>query len=165
MARKEDFDPIEIDERHLDREWQAQPRLMYRALRNLAQARMEERAAKAKLELIEAELALAVRRTPERYGLGAGRGPSNDVVAATVVVQQEYRIALQELSEAKYHGDVIDAEVTALSHKKAGIENMVILYCRQYGAECRLPAEHAQAAKEKFTERSPFKDVTRPIDE
>jgi hypothetical protein len=162
-------DPIEIDERHLDREWLAQPRLMRDALLRVAKAKQDEREAKAALELVDAELAFAIRRTPTRYGLeSSARGPSNDVVAMAVIIQPEHRNALRAHMEAKRSVEILEAEVTALSHKKAALENAVILFSQGYGAECKLPRWADQPAKERM-ERvrgdTDFRKVTRPIED
>ncbi len=154
MAKRQndddDYDPVDVDVNHLDREWQAQPRLMRQASVKATKARKAHSEAKAKLDVVTSELGLAIRRTPERFGFS--KAPSNDVVDACVIVQPEYQRAQSALIQAKYELDLLEDEVTALSHKKAALENSVILFCRDYGSECKLPKEQSGQAREKMRE-------------
>lgn len=159
--RDEDRDPVEIDERRLDVELTAQPKLMKHACRVLAEARADERAAKDRLKLIGAQLGLNIRKTPEHYGHTSSKAPSNDVVEAMVLMHLDYRTAQRELNEAMHRTEVLEADVTALSHKKTALESLVVLYCRDYGSEVKLPRD-GSVYKPGV---DPFSRITRPIKE
>lgn len=137
--KEDDYDPVEIDPYRLDLEWQVQAKLMRQAIRKLANAKRDERDAKAKLKAVEAELILAVREAPERYGLTSGKAPNKEVVEATVILQKEYRRAQHDLHDAEYNVDLLQGDVAALSNKKAGLENSVQLYLSGYYAEPKEP--------------------------
>lgn len=157
---------IEIQANHLDVQWAVQPRLMRQACVKLAAARAEARAAKDKVKAEFARIKLLIRQAPERFGHSGTRAPSNDVVEEIATTQPEYQRAQAAHNQAEYEAEILEADVTALSHRKVALENSVILYCRDYGAECKLPTQHVGAAREKLskvTEGDRWRGATKEI--
>jgi hypothetical protein len=151
--RHEERDPVDIDDNDLAAEWNAQPRMMKHACRLLADAENDELEAKDRVKLMEAKLALGIRKMPESYGWTGSKTPTEASVEALLTVQPQYQEALREYREAKHRAELLKADVTALHQKKAALENAVILWCRDYGAECKLPKEHSHAARERLEEQ------------
>lgn len=123
---------FQIDENHLDREWRDLPDDIHEAAVALAGANLEVAQAKAELELREAELSRAIRDDPPSYGIAK---VSEAQIEMAVRVQPAYREALMAYNNAKYGQDVLKADLEALHVKKYGLQDKVVLWCRDYSSK------------------------------
>ncbi len=144
--------PVTIDEAHLDVEWVRQPSLMLSATDAEADADHEHAVAEAKLELVKAELTLAIKQTPSEFELD-DKVPEY-IVKAAVLVQPQYQEAMQAVLKARHRKAVMAGRVTALAHKRTSLENVTMLETINYHSEPRTGGmegikERVNAAKTK----------------
>jgi len=138
-------DPVRIDSTKLDVEWVAQPETFYEAATELATARYRVAQSKARLDVVEATVSRRIRKSPDKYDLGAN--PSIPSVQAAMIVSKEYAEALDHLNKAKYRQDMIQALVDALDHKKKALESLAYLHGQNYYSTPKL-RDAAPAAPE-----------------
>jgi len=124
-----DFD---IDLLALDEEWVRQPQLRryYGTLEADASAAYEE--ARNNRKVVEAEIALDVRRNPGKYGL---EKVTEKAVEAMVPTTDEVRQAISDEIEARHAYDLAKASVAAIEHKKKALEKTVELHVTDYYSE------------------------------
>lgn len=127
---------IAIEPDALDVCWLEQPNLMRKYTRHsaLMQKRVDE--AKEKLELVKAELDKEIRSNPSEYDL---EKVTENVILATILVQEKYQTATTEFIEAKFELNVAKGAVDAVEHRKAALENLVRLYTGNYFAGPSVP--------------------------
>ena len=125
-----------VDENALDQEWVLQPRKYFRYAAKLADARRDLDQSKTEVELVKAELELAIRSNPEKFDL---QKVTEAAVTATVLSQAEYGRARQAALDAKHTVDVLEAAVTALEHRKRALEGLVQLRLANYFSSPKAP--------------------------
>ena len=125
---------FEIDMHQLDREWVAQPRLYATHARKLAKAKQAEAETKAMLDVVRAELDLSIRKSPIDFDL---EKPTEGSITATILVQKEYKTALNQYNAARYTVGLVQGVVDALDHRKKALENLVHLHGQNYFATPR----------------------------
>lgn len=156
--RSERVEPdfIEIDELRLDKEWINQPRKYLDFCQQLAHVSRDLDEAKARLDVVKAEMDARIRKKPDRFGLDRATEAS---IAATILVTDEYQQALQEVIDAKYAKDMVGAAVGALDHRKKALEKLVELYLAGYFAEPKASRVTKEAMEEvgKCTTRRALK--------
>lgn len=138
---KEDND-LRIDRTALDEEWLRQATLYHFNAVQLADARLDLDEAKDRLAVIEAELDLAIRQDPEKYGISK---LTEKAIEHAVVLSSRYQKAKEETNQAKHLTDVLNAKVTGLDHKKKALEFLVQLENREFYSEPK--------AKEQWEDR------------
>ena len=148
---KEETDYFDLDENRLDQEWLNQPRLYFQHATLLASARKELERAKAKENLVAAEVELDVRKRPEHYGIDK---VTEGVVSSTVTVQARYQSAKQELLNAQHEVRVHEVDVATLDHRKKALENMVQLQMANYYSEPRAPREAGRRMNEVKSDKA-----------
>lgn len=136
---------LDIDIYELHKEWERQPRLFHNAAMKSADAKSKLDTAKSRLDVVEAELAMAIRRDPEKFGLVKA---TDNSVKECIPTRQEYRDAVAEVNTAKYEVAVLEAKVSALDHKKRALESLVSLFLSDYWAEPRAPKGCGEAVRE-----------------
>jgi hypothetical protein len=127
---------VEIDEFNLDREWLVQAKLFRRWAFKVADLKLRVAERKAALDLVKAELSLAIRSSPDAFGL---KKATDAAVAECVLTQSEYKEALRKYNRARHALDQHQAVVEALEHRKAALEGWVKLHGQGYFAEPREP--------------------------
>ncbi len=142
VVTKTDF---QIDSSNLDKEWREQPSLYSKYAMAAADARREMDEAKNSLEVTKADVALGVRSSPEKFGLGKITEAS---LAQVVECCDQVKEAAGELIEARHHYEVLQAAVSALDHRKKALEGLVSLFLADYFS---LPRASG-ATKEKMEE-------------
>lgn len=129
---------VEIDEYHLDKEIYDQPKLMRRYSFKVADLKLLVAERKAAVDLVKAEIQLAVRLDPEAFGL---KKVTDSSVEAVILTRDEYKVALKKYNRAKHKLDQYQAIVTALEHRKSSLESAVKLHGQGYFAEPRVPKD------------------------
>lgn len=136
-----DSDILNIDLSRLDEEWLRQPRLVGSYAEQVANAREEMALAKADFELVEAELKLEVQKDPSAFNLEKA---TQGCIESAVVACKRYQRAQRQYIKTKHQVDVLEAVVSALEHKKRGLEKLVDLHLADYFSAPR-PSERAKA--------------------
>lgn len=131
-------DLFAIDPHRLDEEWIKQPSLYRKWARQLANAREEWERAKAQRDVVTAEIDKAIRFNPEEYGLEKITEPS---VEKTILLQKRYQRAHAVVVEAKHKVDLLEANVSALDHRKRALEKLVDLFLSDYFSKPREPKD------------------------
>lgn len=136
---------IEVDPNRLDEEWVDQPRLFLKYAERKADAERDFAEVKSDLEVVEAELDIAVRATPDTFGI---KKVTESAVKSTILLQTDYQTALSKLHKAKHKVDVLDAVVKALQHRKSALESLVTLHGQSYFATPRTKGSDREATAE-----------------
>lgn len=153
---RDDGDPFEIDVNRLDWEWNRQPSLMRDAVRAAAEARRRYNLAKANLEQVDAELGRGVRRNPLEFGLEKVTEKS---LEEAVITHKGHVEAQRRMIDARHDLDVLEGEVESCRDRKATLENLVVLWCRDYVSEPRIPRGlEDQVDRDKLEEARGGKD-------
>lgn len=145
-----DFDPS-IDRNRLDDEWCGQSSLYHQWATEAAEARKNFDGAKAQLELVDAELATAIRKDPKSYDL---EKTTNDIVGAAIVQQQEHREAAQAVIDAKYEYDMAQVAVDTLDHRRSALSRLVDLFLADYYSKPRAKTPDAKEKMDEVERRS-----------
>lgn len=126
-----DLDFFELDKYKLDVEWTNQPKLYYQAAMELAEASASYERAKAERELQEAEISLDIRKNPGKYGLDK---VTEGAISNTVLLQKEYKDALDTMLKCKEEVETRRVHVDTLDHRKKALEKLVDLSLANYYA-------------------------------
>lgn len=137
---------IRIDCDQLDLEWLEQANLFMKYARNAAGCRKYLDEVKEKLDLVKAELDKKIREKPENYKI---EKITEAVVSATIIQQEDFKVANKEYLEAKYELDIVQAAVSAMNQRKEALENLVKLHGMQYFAGPKVPRDLHQKREER----------------
>ena len=138
---------VKIDPDALDVEWLNQCSLMKKYGEHQADTRKEMDDTKEMLDVVKAKLDMRIRLEPEKYGV---LKVTESAIQSTILLQEEYREANEEFSNAKYENDVALAVVRAIEQKKTALENLVRLLQSSYFAGPKAPRDlSAEVLKEK----------------
>lgn len=138
-------DIFKIDKHMLDEELVRQPKLYGEYAMKLADAREVYERAKARFDVVEAEVDKDVRNNPEDYDI---QKVTEEVVKKTVTLSKRVRKAKEEVIKTKHDVDVLYAIVSALDHRKSSLEQLCYLHSRDYYAAPVMP----KATKRKSEE-------------
>jgi len=127
-----------IEPDSLDTEWLAQPGLVIKYARLCAQSEKELDEAKEKLDLVKATLDNAIRKNPDAYKLDK---ITETVVQNTILMQEDYKEAMELFLQAKYDTKVIQGAMRATDHRKSALENLVRLNGQAYFAGPSIPRD------------------------
>ncbi len=136
---------VSIDEYQLDREWVIQPELVYEWAVAAADARREMDAAKARLEVVKADLSLKMRSDPQSYGLPK---TTDAAVTSAVTVADECVEAVNAYHVARHRYELIQAGLAALENRKKALENLVSLHLSNYYAQPQARKDDAEGVQE-----------------
>lgn len=110
-------------------------------------------AAEAKLELIHARLLLRANKEPGLFGL-VGK-PTDALIKAAVIADDEYQAAQAELLECKHALKSWKGVDAALDDRRRMLEALVSLHGRDYWADVRMTgAERAAVADTRVADAS-----------
>jgi len=142
-----------IDKNLLDDEWLNQPKLYFNWAVQLEDARAELDSIKAEFDVVQADLDLDIRANPDKYGElpkdAVEKGKITEkMVAASLVMQPEYKNAQQAVFTAKHRVGVLQAAVNALDHRKRALEKLVDLHGQKYFATPRASEDSRDAMGE-----------------
>lgn len=120
---------VNIDESALDVEFLEQPILMKRYGDVVSEARKELDYFKEQLDATKAQLSKEIRADPDSYDLGK---ITENIVADTIILQDEYKKASEEVIEAQYRYGMARSAFDAISTRKDTLEGLIKLYGLQY---------------------------------
>jgi hypothetical protein len=145
------FDLFDIDLTMLDKEWIEHPKIFFRFSIELVNARREMEETKSDLDLVKARLDRIIRKDPDTYKI---EKITEAAVAYTILTRPKYKKALKAFNKAKYKVDVIQCIVTALDHRRRGLERLVSLHGQSYFAEPRPLDERSKVIAAKIVKQS-----------
>ena len=161
MADDKPASPFTIDTARLDLEWARQPKLSRDAGVDEADARHAYNQAKARLAVVEARMALEIRRNYEKYDFD--KKPTKDEAKAAVVLCPEYQEAEAAVNLAKRDLDYAEAYKVAITHdRRKALENYVELLALNYVCE-REPKPLSPNAQ-RFISRRERREAITGID-
>lgn len=139
------FDPS-IDENQLEKEWVTQPEMFHDVALALAEAKDVYAKAKARIDVVKAEVDLEFQRDPEAFGFA-----KVTVALAKTVVDSDVRVVktIREAIDAKHEVDVLDAAVFAMDHRKKALESLVSLWLADYFSTPRADKASTQKLDDK----------------
>ena len=149
MDTNENF--IEIDEHKLDDACATQSKHYMEWALKLADAQFNVDEAKASLELIEVELARAIRDAPQNFGV---KKVTEKSIEEAVKTSESYQKKLKILHKKQRAAGRIKAIVGALDHRKKMIESMVYLRGQMYFSD-----PQPEKIPSKVKEQSRFKNT------
>lgn len=143
---------LDVDKHALDDEWVEQPRNVFlftqaleNARANVDRLKVEADIAKEEVKRAEAEIELAIRKSPGRFKIDK---PTEGAIKAAVEVSESRKATLRvwrdvqlKLIDAEHEAGVLGAVCKALENKKKALEDLVVLQGRSYFAEPRAPKE------------------------
>ncbi len=138
-------DILAIDKHSLDEAWVNQSQLYNWYAVKCADARQVMDEAKARLEVIKAELSISIRRDPAAYGVD--KAPEK-AVEALILLQPSHGEALKEVHSTRHDYECLQGLLTALDHKKKALEKLVELHGRDYFSEPRAVGETNERMEE-----------------
>jgi hypothetical protein len=120
---------LSIDSHNLDAELIVQPELFghYTALE--AEARLKYDNAKEELDVVKGETELAMRSSPEDYGL---EKVTEATVAAALAKDDDVREALKAFNQCKYELNMIGGAVRSFEQRMKSLEYLVRLHGQEY---------------------------------
>lgn len=136
-----DTNILEINEFELDKEWIKQPATYHKFATKLAEAKYRLEEAKAKTELVKAELSSEIRIDPDLFGITK---VTESVVASTILLQDQFKSTQAELFNQKHQVDLLQAVVTSLDHRKRALESLVSLHGQDYFSSPRADSKNQE---------------------
>lgn len=120
---------VNIDETALDVELLEQPILMKKYGDVVSEARKELDYLKEQLDAVKAQLSKEIRADPDSFDVGK---ITENIVADTILLQDEYKKASEEVVEAQYRYGMARSALEAISTRKDTLEGLIKLYGMQY---------------------------------
>ena len=140
-----------IDENALDVEWLEQPSLMLKYANNQSDCEEAADVLQEELDIISAELDLAIRADPSKYKLVK----IVEAAVKNVIIQDvEYQKVANELKTAKYDTKMAKNAVKAIDARKHSLENLVKLHGQNYFAGPSVPRNINKEADKRREQRS-----------
>lgn len=129
---------LHFDLSKLEQEWVEQPKLFFVYSEKLADARYHLDNMKSRLEVYEAETALEIRSSPNKYGY-TEKAPTETAIKQIIVAKKKHQKGEELIRTAKHAVDVLDGMVKSLDQRKKALEKAVDLYGQQYFSMPREP--------------------------
>lgn len=123
---------LKIDPLALDKEWEEHPEQYGQWSIEFCRTQNEYDEAKAAFELAKAEVEDDIRTSPKDYKIDK---ITNDVVAAKVVLQPDYKLAQKRLNAARKMVNLAKAALDSLEHKKRALTKLTDLFTHEYYAD------------------------------
>ena len=127
-------DLLDIDPLRLQEEWKDQPSLCFAYSSKLAEAQRKYDTAKARMDVVEAELFEKVRRSPDHYDIADSR-VTDSAINKKVITLPKFQEAQSAVIAARHEKDVVAAMVNAIEHRKRALTMLVELRRQEYNAE------------------------------
>ncbi len=129
---------VKINQNELDLEWLRQPELIWKYSKELAEAQFELDKLDEKISVITAEKELAIRTSPEKFGLEK----VTEGALKTVLQSDKELAGLRDtFNEKKFEINILSGALKALDNKKKALENLVVLHGQNYFAGPSTPLD------------------------
>lgn len=126
---------IEIDKDNLEEEWIVHPSLYLHYSDQYAEAFYRKDKSKLKLDLITAELDLAIRKNPKNYGFTSK--PTESGIKNAIILDEKYQKALENYNKQSKLLNLMTGVKTAFEHRKMALSNLVSLLIGGFFSEPR----------------------------
>lgn len=150
-----DRDHFVIDYDNIDQELDAFSESMFNHAEGLAQAKAELEVAETHLELVEAQVAAKVRKTPAVYGFDEDKkGPTVQDIKGIIIMSQPYQAAKTAVLKASKKVGIFAAAVKAMDSKRSMLGKRVDLAVTEYySGNIRPKTEGGRAASDESVKR------------
>ncbi len=125
-----------LDPNHLDLAAATQGETFFHWAQQSIHAKKRVDRAKLNVELVENQLALAIRKDPEYYHLVK---VTEGAIIATVKSHERYQTAVAQLIDAREEAGLLDVAVVSMEQRKRMIEVLITLHGQQYFAGPAVP--------------------------
>ena len=142
---------FDIDKHALDKEWEDQPGNYFNIAADLEEANADTDAAKARIDVVYADLDGEIREDPEAFGF-EGK-PTEPSIKACILGQDRYKKAVEVYNARRHAAGMLGAAVRAMEHKKRAIEKLTDLYIAGYFADPKVKGEVRAKVKEDKADR------------
>lgn len=123
----------DVDKHNLDEEWVAHGSRVGLYAKRLATAKHNLAIAKGELAATKAEVKEKIRLHPDRFMSVVGnKAPAETRIDDVVLIQPEYREALEEYNDAMAKVDRLDAIMSTLDHIRDEIKGLQYLWSAGY---------------------------------
>ncbi len=136
ISQDEEPDFYQININQLHKECALQPRLYHKYSDLLVTARAVYEQAKSEKEFVAAELELAIRKDPQKFGLEKVTEKSVD---KRVIISKRYQKANSVVLKARKEVNELEAIVTTIDHRKYALQDIVRLKLADYYADVKIP--------------------------
>uniref|UniRef100_A0A6M3K1C3 Uncharacterized protein n=1 Tax=viral metagenome TaxID=1070528 RepID=A0A6M3K1C3_9ZZZZ len=155
-----DYDKdISVDPLQLDVEWAKQAQTFHRYAEQAADARDLMERQKEKVAVLEAELGLAIRSNPTKYGL---EKVTEGAIQSKILLDSSRKEAMEKLATLIHRHELLSIAVRSLDQKKSALENLVRLQGQNYFASPSVPRDiGSEWAKE--VERNAARDKVKEV--
>lgn len=138
---------VDINPDRLDEECITHARRTLDACEDEADAKHELAKAKSRLDVIEAQLQIDIRKDPEKFNLPKDLKEAG--IKAAVFLHKDYRTASKDVDDSQHQVHLTTAKVSALTEKRRMIERLVELRQIDYYSE---PRPRGKASREYVEE-------------
>lgn len=149
--RNQEASVVLIDENALDKECIRLPSDYLKFAHRSADAKRDVDELKAKMDVVEAELAKEVRSNPVDFGV---EKVTESAISATVLTLPRYQKALANLNNARHQAELAQAVVWALEHKKRTLTLLVELHGMGYFSEAKVSRQGKEAVEEMTKQKT-----------
>lgn len=130
---------VEIDHNALDIEWIEHPKVFMEVSMELVDEKKKLKKLQMRKDIREADAMKEIKEDPEKFGLKAK--PTIPEFKAAVDVHEDVLRARQKIIDQEHEVGMFQACVSALEHKKRGLESLVTLHGQQYFASPKEPRD------------------------
>lgn len=143
--QSEEQSVVEIDEDNLDKECIRIPSDYLKFAHQAVNAKRDVDEAKARLDVIEAELSKEIRAAPADFGI---EKVTETAITGAITMSPRYQKSVQKLNEFKHKAELAQAVVWALEHKKRSLTLLVELHGLGYFSSPKISKEGKQAVED-----------------
>ena len=134
-----------IDLNRLEEECANQPKLFFKFGCQLTEAQEKVAVAKNALEVVKAELDVAIRLNPSKFGL---EKITDKAIPPVILTQPQCGDAFNAYVQAKSNAGIIQIMVDSLDQRKRMLEKEVDLHGQKYFAKPYVPSEMNEDVEE-----------------
>lgn len=142
---------FDIDKHALDKEWEEQASNYFEIAADLEEANAETDQAKARIDVVYADLDGEIRENPEAFGF-EGK-PTEPSIKACILGQDRYKKVIERFNEKRRAAGLLGAAVRAMEHKKRAIEKLTDLFIAGYFSDPKVKGEAREAVKDARASR------------
>lgn len=148
----EEFDIFDIDLTMLDAEWIRHPKMFFEYSVKVTKSARKVAEAKAELSLVESELASRMRKNPKKYGFGPKA--TEAAIKSKIPSRKKWKKYFDLLNDSIENHGILQDVVTALDHRRRGLERLVSLHGQNYFSEPRPLDERSKEIADKIVKTS-----------
>jgi len=135
---------ITIDKYSLDLEFEKHPMLYHEYAMDMITAEDEKDRAKDQLELLRAELDVAIRNNPKAFQM---EKVTEAAINSTIVQTNKFKTAQEYYNSCVSSVRILKVAVESINQKKVALENLVKLYLGEYFSK-EVPPEIKETISE-----------------